>query len=415
MSERSLTFLRKLPARPTDEPSRPEPEDPREALSRLRGLLLGSQKAELASVRDRLEDEDYWSDEIARNLPAALKQGLLEDEELADALAPYLEHALARAVAENPDAIAKLMAPAVELGVRRALAKILRDILANTRYLKMAAAIATVAVVFFLGQVWLRDARWSSFVRALESEPGILVEATRADGGLYLVSGKRDPLATEIGALLAAHGVPRDRVRLDFEPHVSLDPPIVLTRAESRLTPPESVRLELSGSTLRATGAAEASWIGRARELAPMLDGIDALDSSGLINLDLKRLVEELESKQVFFEAEGSSFATGQAEELSRLAEHLRIIDDMTRTDGPEIEVTLMGYAGGSLPPDRQTVLSRERAEALKGWLAEQLPELGLRLDVVGVGAIEPLPGIAEEDGDTATAVKFRVKWIQSS
>lgn len=158
-----------------------------------------------------------------------------------------------------------------------------------------AVAILTVlalAVVSWVGYgVWMQN-RLASVADALDAASGIV--ATRIDraGRTLIVRGLRDPLAPNAEEIAAAAGW-RGSVDAEFEPYVSLDRELVLSRARAMLQPPETVELELSEGVLNLAGIAPADWITEVRAAPLNVPGVDRLET-GSLNLDSDSLLAQL-------------------------------------------------------------------------------------------------------------------------
>ena len=68
------------------------------------------------------------------------------------------------------------------------------------------------------------EKRWSNFAHSLNSQPGIVLTGFEKRGRVHYLSGLRDPLAAQPGALLAAEGLPANNAVFHFEEYHSLEP-----------------------------------------------------------------------------------------------------------------------------------------------------------------------------------------------
>ena len=141
----------------------------------------------------------------------------------------------------------------------------------------------------FLGTRWVlrRSARastWEAAAQSLAAEPGLVLLSSQRGS----LRGLRDPDARDPLEILREGGVDTAAVELSFEPYTSLEPAFVLARARRALAPPGTVHLELDAARLIARGRASGGWVRRARNMAPALSGIDELDESELVDVDLE-------------------------------------------------------------------------------------------------------------------------------
>src|SRR4029453_15720016 len=101
--------------------------------------------------------------------------------------------------------------------------------------LSPTAQVVTVLILLALG-TWMFFAlrarsRWNGYLTALRDEPGIVVVSTGREGGRFVVSGLRDPLARDPAVLLAPSNLAREDVVGRWELYQALHPALVIARA----------------------------------------------------------------------------------------------------------------------------------------------------------------------------------------
>jgi outer membrane protein OmpA-like peptidoglycan-associated protein len=87
----------------------------------------------------------------------------------------------------------------------------------------LAAAVAVIILIaagLFL--VIRHQSRWDKLLQRLRSEPGIVLTSAEESWGTYRLSGLRDPLSADPEELILASGVDPAKVRVHWEPYVSL-------------------------------------------------------------------------------------------------------------------------------------------------------------------------------------------------
>ena len=104
------------------------------------------------------------------------------------------------------------------------------------------------------------QARVQSVADVLDASPGIVVTEIARDGTTLVIRGLRDPLAAHPASLAGEAGWD-GVVDSQFRPFMSLEPGLVLGRAEAALVPPATVNLTLEDTTLAITGIAPSSWV----------------------------------------------------------------------------------------------------------------------------------------------------------
>ena len=256
------------------------------------------------------------------------------------------------------------------------------------------------AVVLFLAGLWLaaglRDRqRWSSYIERLRREPGIIVVSTGRSDGRFVVSGLRDPLAADPGALLASVRLSADRVAARWEPYEAIHAPFIAERAKSVLRPPAGVMLSYRDGLLTARGPAPAQWVVDSERLAPALAGVRRLEYAGPApDLTLK---ERIEQRSVLFVRGTSSFAPGQEEELRALAGLLNELDYILHARGRRAQVEVRGQTDSDGSDALNAPLSESRAAALVSALWP-VRFVALDFSTRGLGSAQPTIAAATEE-----------------
>jgi len=132
---------------------------------------------------------------------------------------------------------------------------------------------------------WLETAEsFAGLVAKLNATAGLIVVESGVADNRYFVRGLRDPLALEPSTLLTASGL--TDVAMEWQAYQDLAPTFVLQRAYTALQPPDTVNLSLQDNTLKLTGEAAHRWIVQAQQAAGSVAGIEALDTTELVDAD---------------------------------------------------------------------------------------------------------------------------------
>ncbi len=132
-------------------------------------------------------------------------------------------------------------------------------------------------------------------LQALRDTPGVVITEVHRANGVLEVRGLRDPLARDLSLLANEVGLDPSGVKMQWRGFQDTSSEIALKRAERRLQPPGSVRLELSNGELQARGIAPEDWGQRAALLAVTVPGVDTYNPEALVSREqaLLRAVRE--------------------------------------------------------------------------------------------------------------------------
>jgi OOP family OmpA-OmpF porin len=305
-------------------------------------------------------------------------------------------------------------------------------------------------IVFFLG-FWIYrhyddQRRWSRYLNQLRLEPGVVITGYEKQSGKHYITGLRDPLARDPAKMLLETELGTENVIFEWEPYFStypdyakrrirdiLKPPDSVTLgfhdgilsasgsalhawlAEARrivmvlpwiqefqfaglvdidttLDPPATVNLEISGSTLVASGSASHGWIRQARESAGELPGISRYKDHNIVDTDLvalKDIKERLEKQNIFFKAALSELAPGQESSILDIISDIHRLAAVSRILGKRTYIELIGHSDSLGTADRNIALSLQRARALQTIFLSK--GVAVDMTVHGVGSRTPL------------------------
>lgn len=235
--------------------------------------------------------------------------------------------------------------------------------------------------------------RWEKYLRRINAEEGLVITSTGKEGGKYLISGFRDPLAKDPESLLREAALDGSDVTGHWEPYHALDHELVLLRARSILAPPDTVLLTLSHETLVAEGTASLGWIRAFRTRALYIPGISAYDDTMLEDADMVRLsrsIEELKTMTVYFPLAGAQIGEGQKHALQSLSAKIREIQSLQTLLEVPVEIVIIGHTDHTGAERLNLPLSHSRAKNVFHYLVMNgvNPE---HISTRGVGTREPL------------------------
>ena len=203
-------------------------------------------------------------------------------------------------------------------------------------------AVGVAALIVLMAR---SNARFDRAVALIDNEPGLVVIDARKGWRDWEISGLRDPQARAPQVVLAGAGLLPRTLLGRWEPYLSLDSGVVLTRARQLWELPASTGLALNADTLRVAGEIPLASLGLIRQgsLPPGVASV-ALDQARIV------LPAHLDSIRGELLAERVLFAPGEAEasasERARVrmsAGRFRILSDSVTANAGEITLTLIG------------------------------------------------------------------------
>ena len=279
----------------------------------------------------------------------------------------------------------------------------------NSRWAWVIAAVVLVAALGWMVVAWQARARWNGYLDALRAEPGIVVVSSGRQGGKYVVSGLRDPLARDPGVLLASHQLSADAVTGRWELYQALNPALVLARARMVLRPPPGVTLRFYNGVLSAAGPATPDWILESVRIAPALAGVARFDPSDAVAVTVAAIGAELAASPLYFLRGSTRLAADAESALATLEARSRTLDALAAAGGHPVRMEVVGHADADGPPASNDPLSVRRAQHVLALIQAQ----GLqRLEVAarGAGSREPASSGSEEtDKQRNRRVSIRV------
>src|SRR2546421_572022 len=110
------------------------PGDSVEAFEELRRLLLSGEREQLRDLRDRLNNRERRSKDVAGVLPEAVKLSGERGEELVQALRPAVEGSIKQSIEKKPDTFVGALHPIIGPMMRRSIAESLRRLMQSLEH-----------------------------------------------------------------------------------------------------------------------------------------------------------------------------------------------------------------------------------------------------------------------------------------
>src|SRR5262245_37954102 len=214
----------------------------------------------------------------------------------------------------------------------------------RSRAVWMVAGATVMALLVWAGLAYRANARWDRYLSALGAEPGLVVVETSRAGGRYVVTGLRDPLAREPRTLLSAASLSEDVVEGRWSPYYSLDPPLVLARAEAMLRPPAGTTLTLDNGVLASSGNPPAAWVADAARLAPLVPGVTRFDVPRALDQTVRHTIAAVESSTILF-AKGTASPLGdQRAAIDQLVADVRTLAETAVAADVRYRLDVVGH-----------------------------------------------------------------------
>lgn len=218
----------------------------------------------------------------------------------------------------------------------------------------------------------LEQRRFDRYVDQVRREPGVVVGSAGREGGRFVITGLRDPLARDPVALAALAGFDSARLDAKWEPYVALRPEFVLQRARALLAPAPTTTLRVAGDTLVAQGVASASWRAEAERLARAIPGIAALQLANLQDsamVALRSRADSLESLSIDFPRGSTIPRPGQAANVAQLVTGIRALLADGASSNIAVTVDLIGSADSVGTEQTNAALRAGRSASIRATL----------------------------------------------
>lgn len=290
-------------------------------------------------------------------------------------------------------------------------------------------------LIYFLGSRYLLNRKMSAYEDAISSTPGLVLTGMEVHRGKILANGLRDPLAHAPEEIAGQLGIPAAKFVGTFSPYHSLEPELMIVRAERLLEVPSAVTLGLGGDALLVSGQASFEWKTRAEAWGRVIPGIGRVDFSNLdyfdedwltfvrdrtvapasvdLNMEagilhfrgrapqawisslpdavsalpdapeadysalassrseLMHLGRQIDGEEIFYE-KAAQLRAGEEEKVRILATRLRALADLARAEPLNARVALVGHTDASGAETQNKTLRLRRAEVLRAYLIEQ-------------------------------------------
>jgi len=253
---------------------------------------------------------------------------------------------------------------------------------------------------------------FEQYMDMLKREKGVVVTSSGRKGGNFFVSGLLDPLAANPADLLKAFHLNDSRVLFHWEPYQSLDPSLIVERANRLLHPPSTVSINVQDGCLEVRGSAPHHWIIEFRRWMRTIPGAPCVLDHDLVDLDMEELREvkaSLEKLTIPFSANSAKPLPDQDETMEKAVLYIQRLLELSHQLRLLILVQIQGHTDQMGSEERNLRLSRLRADRIYDFMVSKgIPSSFL--SVQALGSSQALSESAAEDTETKSRrVSFTV------
>lgn len=232
-----------------------------------------------------------------------------------------------------------------------------------------------------------------------------------------MISGLKDPLASEPKDLISQTELDPEKVDFHWEPYLSFDTTFVKSRMTSLLQPPETVNLDIDvNGAVEATGTAPQAWINQANQLAVRLPNITQFKTQEVIPIEagvLANIKAKIEAQTLFF-TQNAQLVPQQDAKLKTLVTEIKKLIKTAKTINQTVAVLVEGHTDTSGSELINLYVRETRAKAIISLLSQQ----GIEKSQLQAVSIEP-PGVENSEAAQVSKsnrkVTFKVIFVQPS
>lgn len=256
-----------------------------------------------------------------------------------------------------------------------------------------------------------------SFVDQLNQESGIVVMQTAKKDGKYVISGLKDPLASEPTDLISTTELDPDKIDFHWEPYLSFDTAFLKSRVKSLLQPPETVALDVDANgAVEVTGTAPQAWITQANQLAVRLPNVTRFNTQQVIPVEagvLTSIKAKIEAQTLLF-TQNAQLVPKQDAKLKILVAEIKKLTKTAKTINQTVAVLVEGHTDTSGSELINLYVRETRAKAIISLLSKQ----GIEKSQLQAVSIEP-PEVANSESAKISKsnrkVTFKVIFVNPS
>ena len=255
------------------------------------------------------------------------------------------------------------------------------------------AGLVALTIVVLAAQA---NAKFERAIATLKNEPGLVVLDAKRRWWTWEFTGLRDPRARAPEVVLASAGFIPRRLVSRWEPYLSLDSGVVVTRARQQWGLPPATQLSLRADTISVAGELPLTALGniqRGNAPAGVVDVV--LDQPRITlapHLDSGR--SALETERVLFSPGASEASGAERVRLRDIASRFRAFQDSVAAHGGVVELRLIGRTDPTGTNETNQALSQWRVDHVAAIFAAS----GVRTDRVRGEALATAKPLLADD-----------------
>jgi outer membrane protein OmpA-like peptidoglycan-associated protein len=229
--------------------------------------------------------------------------------------------------------------------------------------------------VWFIYKHFESKNRFNTFVEKLDALPGYHITKAEKSKRKFNVYGLKDFQAPSYATVFEESRIDTTKLLIHFEPFISLEPSMVLKRAENILNPPSSVEMQYESGKLILNGEADDAWVKQAIENVSRIYGVIRIDTAGL-NMkspitNLEWIIPAIEKYTFIFEVNVVSLNSVQQQQFDSLVKAAVHLGEYNSIYNRKLAIYVRSYTSRTGNVDANMRIALKRAESFSALLKE--------------------------------------------
>ncbi len=254
--------------------------------------------------------------------------------------------------------------------------------------------------------------RFNQFIEVVKTEPGIVVNKTFTEAGKKVVTGLRDPLASNPFDYSSRYGFDTSCLDLRFKPFISLEHAIVLKRA--RLLLDKNMKdVTLIGDTLIVVGSFTRQEADSIEERLLMIPGVNwvkfgHIDSQEMKKKIVKQNIFNIEKHYFTFKYNVFKLDSTQKVEFEKLIEEINKVYNFNFKQDSVPVILVIAHTSHAGNSEANKIVAFKRAKQFMGLMIDA----GIPMETL-VPTVVFIEDEDEDDPYPIRSVSFKVKYVK--